>query len=662
MGAFQSKRAAEMSEASSNKRPRRQCVKCTACDRTGIEAAAQGKDPSNFLPTGQICDGDGACANPTFHRIHHDTVEYTRYGEPKLTSLIFSGNFDDALIRVKTYPKEASALGKDVKRESALHWAVYNGAPLELVRALLQVAPEMATYSPGWHEQGLPLEIALSRRYFFIPPYMLDMVRAFVDANKESASLALCTAFSKVARSTHDAAFDYEKYPDRIPADFGFAVEGSMKRKGCTSEEDILSDDEKNVTTLSAREQFRMMYDCFALLAKAAYYEGKSDLDGLPLTHALAAYPYWCKVDDLNWATLPSEALLIAFRLNPEELLLLDDQGNTPIHLAAGHREPIREKEQWELEMDDSIDIDYCLENKFYGLVYVLREGVEEEGRDGYDSFNSSHVEKLVKACPGALSLRNAVGDLPLHAAIRARKSACIVKRLVEAFEDATPQQSPGAINMRETIASYVEEHGEENAVLQPSTDMERNITRAFLEAEGDTALGLTSQQLCAHARQIFPFGFSADSFRETFDEMLEEEMIEISSGEGENCRYILQEDVLFGVTAGMEDLTRDLYKGKHLVSADKLELVSLLVKSYPEARNIRNESGKLPFQLFLHNKAQNHFDNVVRFMTEEAAAMADTETGLLGFMTAASLDDLDLSYGMLRAFPSVMAHLIGEG
>lgn len=87
--------------------------------------------------------------------------------------------------------------------------------------------------------------------------------------------------------------------------------------------------------------------------------------------------------------------------------------------------------------------------------------------------------------------------------------------------------------------------------------------------------------------------------------------------------------------------------------------MISLLVKSYPEARVVRDGQGKLPFQYFIDNGAQNHFDNLAHFMTEEAAMMVDKETGLYGFMTATVMGDDDLSYSILRAFPSVIGRFV---
>lgn len=82
-------------------------------------------------------------------------VEYGRYGMPVLVEMCFSGDFEGALARLKSHPAEAAALDTGCRRESALHWACYNGAPTELVVGLVKAAPEMISFSPGWHEQGL---------------------------------------------------------------------------------------------------------------------------------------------------------------------------------------------------------------------------------------------------------------------------------------------------------------------------------------------------------------------------------------------------------------------------------------------------------------------------------------------------------------------------
>ena len=58
-------------------------------------------------------------------------------------------------------------------------------------------------------------------------------------------------------------------------------------------------------------------------------------------------------------------------------------------------------------------------------------------------------------------------------------------------------------------------------------------------------------------------------------------------------------------------------------------------------------------------DRVPNDFDNLAHFMTEEAAMMVDEETGLYGFMTAAVIGGTDLSYSILRAFPSVIGRFI---
>ena len=73
----------------------------------------------------------------------------------------------------------------------------------------------------------------------------------------------------------------------------------------------------------------------------------------------------------------------------------------------------------------------------------------------------------------------------------------------------------------------------------------------------------------------------------------------------------------------------------------------------------MRNNEGMLPFHYFLKNKAQNHFNNVNLFMTEETSSLTDNSTGLLGFQMAATMDDLELTFLMLQAYPSALEHFV---
>ena len=97
---------------------------------------------------------------------------------------------------------------------------------------------------------------------------------------------------------------------------------------------------------------------------------------------------------------------------------------------------------------------------------------------------------------------------------------------------------------------------------------------------------------------------------------------------------------------------------GVNLISSDKDGILDLLIQKYPEACSVRNSDGLLPYQCFVWNEAQNHWENVLRFMNEEVATTADEDTGLYPFMEAA---DVDLAYRTLQKFPSVMERWNGN-
>ena len=99
------------------------------------------------------------------------------------------------------------------------------------------------------------------RRYFYVRPDTLEMVRTLLEGNKKAAPLSLYTSYRRLGGPLMKAVRDVEKYPDRVPNDFAFVTEQFPE----------LSDEEKNATTLSTGEQFKMMFDCFSLMAKVAY-------------------------------------------------------------------------------------------------------------------------------------------------------------------------------------------------------------------------------------------------------------------------------------------------------------------------------------------------------------------------------------------------------
>ena len=585
------------------KRPRRQCAMCLSCKRTGTFVSEQKNDPDNYVPKPTTGDEDdsvsvcSACSLPLFDKVDRDAVEHNSWGDNTvLTELCFNYRFEEALRRARLFPREANTLGKKAKKggtfasrsESALHWAAYNDAPLDLIRELVKAGPDMVTYSAGWHEQGTPLDIILyGRDYPGVMADTLDRVRIILDGDVRAAA-SLFTAYTRLVRKIYEAMDDEESYPDRIPADLGF-IEEHMPDEALTD----LGRKAMASTTLTFREQCKMMLDVFVLIAKKGYYgsAGGKDreencCDDKPLLHALVAFPYQLREDDLNWTFVPDRTVKLACRLNPDELSLTDDNGNLPLHLAVAHRTPYRKKDEWELraERENQIDIEYGM--KEYGLYWLIEEvplhcqRIDRQ-KDDYDLFNSKTIDLLLEKYSQAAKTKNNDGDLPLHLALKARKALCIVRALVEAYPDAVRS----------------------------------------LDGDGNTCLHLLAQQMpgSLNVKEIFA---------EHEDDL---------------------EDYYFDGDEGL---------GYDLMSSDKTAILELLVQKYPEACLVRNNDGLLPYQCFMWNEAQNHWQNVLRFMNEEAATTVDKGTGLYPFMEAAIAGDVDLTYRALQKFPSVMEHL----
>ena len=435
-----------------------------------------------------------------------------------------------------------------------------------------------------------------------------------METDPKFAGTSLYSAYRKLGGPLFKAVDDLKTYPTSVPTDFSFASGDKLDYE--------MTEKEKKHTSLTIEEQFKLVFECFSLVAKGSYYGNTSNLSSLPLTHALVAYPLMCREDELNWKHLPDRAAKVAYRLYPEELLQGDKDGNLPLHVASAHRDPMNEEGPWRREwMDgDDLSIERAIQCSHLGLSYVLSPflGMAKEYPsvfmlevDGYDCHNQSLVKQLVEACPKAAMVTNDRGELPLHAAIRARKGTDVVDAIIEAYPEAlraitsagdtclhlVAQQCPGSINLREKVADFVVEHGE---------------------------LPFYSDNF---------YGYSDDRHIDSDDE------------DDDGGLLLMKYE--------------HICNGEHLISEEKHNLITRLVRAYPEACSMRNNEGKLPFHYFLKNKAQNHFNNVNLFMTEETSSLTDNSTGLLGFQMAATMDDLELTFLMLQAYPSALEHFV---
>jgi hypothetical protein len=139
---------------------------------------------------------------------------------------------------------------------------------------------------------------------------------------------------------------------------------------------------------------------------------------------------------------------------------------------------------------------------------------------------------------------------------------------------------------------------------------------------------------------------------------------VRVLDGDGNTCLHLLAQQMPGSLNVKEviakcfceEDLK--YLEGGDLMCSDKNAILDLLIQKYPEACSVRNSDGLLPYQCFVWNEAQNHWENVLRFMNEEVATTADEDTGLYPFMEAA---DVDLAYRTLQKFPSVMERWNGN-
>jgi hypothetical protein len=329
-----------------------------------------------------------------------------------LAGLCFNLDWEAALERVRTHPKEAAEIRNPRdKDESALHWCCYYGAPVELLEAVAAAAPELVDVSRGWHSQGLPLDCLLNRCYYFVKPDLKDKVLALLKANTNAAKLSIYTAFCRIGGAVKKTL---EKYPDRFPDDGPFSYR-----------QDERTDEEKEHTPLTINDQLQLVWDVFELLVKVAYYK-TVDCESLPLVHALADLPFMLSSEEdgiRNWHYCPDMVVQFAARLRPEELLIpvSSGTGDLPLHLAIKRSKPRRLKDDWE---DWS---DYYEE--FGGPQPV------------YDAYNVSKIQILAKACPEAAKIANGCGELPLHVAIKARKCWKAIEAIIGAHPEAADEE-----------------------------------------------------------------------------------------------------------------------------------------------------------------------------------------------------------------------------
>jgi hypothetical protein len=190
---------------------------CKECSRSTAMIAKQESD-LDLLPYLKC----KSCKAAMYYERDTDYVEDDDgdIGGIPLISHCFSCSWKAALQRVRIYPKEADSLpAGDCKAESALHWACYNSAPVEVIREIAAAAPKMVEFQAGWHSQGLPLDCLLSTsRYYFFKPDLTSKVVALLEANMNAAALSVQAAWYNHRRAlVNDALVAGCRYQDKVP-------------------------------------------------------------------------------------------------------------------------------------------------------------------------------------------------------------------------------------------------------------------------------------------------------------------------------------------------------------------------------------------------------------------------------------------------------------
>ena len=394
-----------------------------------------------------------------------------RCNETLLTDYCFAGAWEAAMKRVAYAPKEANHPGHN--NCTALHWAVCNGAPVELIRALIEAFPKAVSLSSNI---GCPLWVLIKTRR--LSERVLEIAELMVHADRNVLR----------ALSADDIMETLLGY---VSCRFASLLRQASERPVNESMETVFAYQTESIPSTN----LKLLFSLVSLLVKAESGNER-------LIHAIAG----CRDPFFRSKSL----LLLAIRFYPQQLLEVDNNGALPIHIAASTVN--RDKKVYSgffEEMYDEFDSDMyedgldeylnSLPCKHYTELYMYLEFECKHDTDGenfsgcdcnhndedddsscgcwshymeqqtaicdceekfeelppchcFENYREYHkkmkdehrrdkkneILQILKACPESARRRDKDGNLPLHLAVSSgKKWECGVHTLLQAFPEA---------------------------------------------------------------------------------------------------------------------------------------------------------------------------------------------------------------------------------
>lgn len=363
----------------SNKIQRRCCEECDGS--LPWEEENPHADPAN----GTICSTCGHFYGfPAFYKGSSNDDESCL-----LYDYCYNHQWEKAGKRIAYVPREAEFVSSRF-RYTALFWAIYQRAPVELIRALVGAFPEALSIHDTDGTDTWPIWIAdstysLDER----PEQLLDIVQIFVQAHP-GVLRQLCNpvieSYLSDRVSGHDSIFHMAA---EIPDDC--SIQEVMAYTPCQDE----VDEHWPAYSPSAGNAYRLA----SVLVQAdshadGNHSGSSPHRPFRLLHAIAGCrDPWLEESNRLYS---GGFVALALRCNPQQITQQDESGDYPLHIAVSTIN--RDKAEyvgWSAEHEEQVGWSYEHEVQDLKRANMLKRWKEENcPHHGYEDF-----EEYVEAC-----------------------------------------------------------------------------------------------------------------------------------------------------------------------------------------------------------------------------------------------------------------------